>query len=927
MSQDLLGRSFAHFEITAKLGEGGMGEVYRARDSKLDRDVALKVLPAAFAEDEERLARFEREAKVLASLKHPGIAVIHEVGSAVLPSPTSTAPPPHHYIVMELVEGEDLSERLERGPIPVEEAMRIALQISMALETAHEQGIVHRDLKPANVKLSSDGPSGSRVKVLDFGLARAFQAPAGATENLTRAATLTAQMTRSGVILGTAGYMSPEQASGEEADKRSDIWSFGVLVWEMLTGERLFARQSLSETLAGVLRDPIDPDRLPDETPRFLRLLLARCLDRNRDSRLRDIGEARIALAAAAGGVGVPTLLPTPGEERRAEFPGARLRVVGVVALTLAALGFGVFWGRRDSEPPEPVVRRLVASLPSALTLEIGGRAYSMALSPDGIHLAYVASEDGQRRLYLRRLDRFEARRIPDSTAAQYPFFSPDGRWLAFFAEGQLLKAAVDRGPPVVVCAADPLRGAAWAPDGNIYFSNREGSRDVQSRDDLVAASRALTAAALAFEDSDFRLVRVAAGGGDPEPVSTAQPEIDAQAHRWPHAMADGSGLITTTSGSRTNASRGNELFFLSFDDNRWSALGPGGQAQYVDPGFLLFYTGRGRVSAVPFDLSTHSMQAEPRTVLEDVYRASNWGAAFFATSRDGHLIHVPGGTQRSLMRADRSGRATRVTPHLRGFRQPTLSPDGRRLVVTIDPRPSEVWIYDLDRDAQTRLSAEGHNLDPIFTPDGRAITWTSSGDIYRAPADGSGVPELLLESPGSQYPSSWTPDGRQLVYHQETGDSFDIWAMTPGQEPWPVVQTPADEYKAKVSPDGEWIAYQSDETGRVEVYLRRFPSGAGKQPVSSGGGKFPIWSSDGRELFYAGETTVFAVDFEAGSPPRIGRPEPLFEWPSGLIHWFDVAPDGQSFVLVETDPDSAPNEFRVVLNWSRELQALFEPD
>jgi Tol biopolymer transport system component len=328
----------------------------------------------------------------------------------------------------------------------------------------------------------------------------------------------------------------------------------------------------------------------------------------------------------------------------------------------------------------------------------------------------------------------------------------------------------------------------------------------------------------------------------------------------------------------------------------------------------------------VPFDPRRPRIETEPRPVLEDAYRAPNTGGAFFATSRNGHLVHVPGGTRRSLMRVDRTGRAVAVTSQLRGFRQPALSPDGTRVALTIDPRPSEVWVYDLERDVQTRLGTGGHNLDPIFSPDGEWVTWAANG-IRRAPADGSGSTELVFDRPGSQYPSSWTPDGRQLLYHQETGDSFDIWVLTPGQEPVPLVSTPADEYRAKVSPDGGWIVYHSDESGRFEAYLRRFPSGRDKRPVSSGGGAFPVWSRDGREIFFAGNDTVFAVEFDAGPPFEVGQPAPLFEWPNGLIHWFDVMPDGQSFILVRTDPDSAPDRFKVVLHWSRELRALFGED
>jgi serine/threonine-protein kinase len=877
----MIGRTLSHFEVTAKLGEGGMGKVYRATDSKLGREVAIKVLPAEFVADEDRLARFEREARMLAALNHPNVAGIHEVGQEG----------GVHFLVMELAVGETLAELVKRGPLSRDQAIRTALQIAEGLEAAHERGIVHRDLKPANVMVDAGGG----VKILDFGLAKAWAEGAAGEGALSMGATLTAEMTQPGAILGTAAYMSPEQASGEPADKRSDIWSFGVVVVEMLTGKRLFGGPSPSATLAAVLKDPVSLENLPADTPPPVRLLVARCLARDRTRRLRDIGEARIALEAAQSGRDYSPLVAaaaaTAGAETRASSRRWLLGGLGAILLVVAAIVIG-----RSLESPteDPQVSRLVVPVPSALQLHILDGAYAMALSVDGRRLAYVASEEDELAIFVRDLAGFDATRVTGTDGASYPFFSPDGEWLGFFARGSLHKIPVTGGAPRRLCDANPTRGGAWSPNGFIYFSENGGG-----------------------------LFRISEAGGERERVETGQAELDGKAHYFPYALPDGSGVITHPR-DRENPGPANRLALLDIARNEWTSLPEGTQAQYVDPGFLLVHVGRGDIEAIPFDLASHEVTGEPLPVLGGVYRAPNFGGAFFAVSTGGTLAFLPGGFDRELKRVTREGRETSLVDEIRGFRMPRLSPDGRRLAVVVDPRPSEVWVYDLGTATRSKLSRTAHSLVPVWTPEGAAVTFTASSNLHRAPADGSRPPERVLELPVAQYAGSWSPDGATLVYWDTAGESTDIWLLAEDGSRHAVVAGDAHEWEARLSPDGRWLAYQSWESGQIETYVVAFPDGSNKRTVSRGGGRNPAWSSDGREIFYHDGESMFAVSVSVGATLEVGKPERLFGWPEGLVHNFDVFPDGQSFVMVRTDPDDAPDRFRVVLNWSRELEERF---
>ena len=715
------GTMLGSYSVTAKIGEGGMGEVYRARDTKLNRDVALKVLPDAFATDQDRLARFKREAQVLASLNHPNIASIYGLEE----SGDTRA------LVLELVEGPTLAERIAQGAIPVDEALPIARQIAEALEAAHEAGVIHRDLKPANVKVKADG----MVKVLDFGLAKALEGDAGGDPS--ESPTMTAAATRAGVIMGTAAYMSPEQAKGKVVDKRADVWAFGCVLYEMLTGRRAFGAETTLDTLAGVLDREPDWQALPSSTPPRIADLLRRCLRKEHARRLRDLGDAAIEIDDTRAGANA-------AEKPEQAVPLSNYWLTAGL-LTVAGLAVGVaLWAVVGLSPATPLaVSRVVVTLPTDQELVLTDGAYPLAVSPGGERLAYVAASGGQRRLFLRELDEFEAREIPGTEGAQYPFFSPDGQSVGFFSEEMLLKVAVSGGRPLRISEALPFRGASWGPDGHIYFSRGLG------------------------------LLRVPADGGVAEPVTSNDPAVDQRLHAWPYVLPDGSGLVSTVRAREGSADDAFDLAVLSFTTGDWHVLRQGSQAQLIDGGYLAYHATNGEVHVAPFDLEGQQLTGSPVSILAGAYRAPASGAAYFAVSRTGSLVYVPGGFDRSLVRVDRRGRDTPLTAETRGFRHPAISRDGRLVAMTIDPRPSEVWVLDVERGALTKVADEGHNLLPKWTPGGRQLSFSSnrSGDmeLYVNSFDGTGEARLLLERPFPQYATSWSPDGRLLTFNEPT--------------------------------------------------------------------------------------------------------------------------------------------------------------
>jgi len=888
---DLIGRTLGHYRIVEKIGEGGMGEVYRAHDERLDRAVAIKVIHEAVAQDADRLARFEREAKLLASLSHQNIATLfgleeHEG---------------QRFLIMELVEGETLAERIKKGPIPIDDALDYARQIAEGLEAAHEQGIIHRDLKPANVMLSPEG----RVKVLDFGLAKAWQ-PEEGDADLTHSPTLTAQMTVAGVLLGTAAYMSPEQARGKPVDKRTDVWSFGCVIFEMLTGATCYQGETVSDTLAGILTRAPDWEFLPTGTPPRVHRLLRRCLEKDPQQRLRDIGEARIAFedletgALNDGRYDGAGQLPISKRSWRA--------LPWVVAAAMAAAAVAVGWMAFRPEPPRAPVR-LAIDLPSDLRLTIT-LSTCLAVSPDGSRLAFVASRDGARpRLYLRELSRFGASLIPGTEGADGPFFSPDGQWIAFFADKKLRKVSVLGGAPLDVCDVPQLNpGATWGADGTIVFSSDR-----------------------------FGLMRVPGSGGTAEQLTAPKLAAGEIAHAWPGFLPDGEHLLFTVWNSR-----GRRIALLSLGTGEWrEVVAGGGAARYLPTGHIL-YPRAGGLTAVGFDLDRLEMVGQPFPILEDVYAGpgvKGFGLSTFSVSDTGVLAFVPGGAaaaETRLVWVDRQGRSTPLAADPGSYEWPRLSPDGSRVAVTDRTADGaiDIWILGLERGTRSRLTVEGGNITPTWAPDGEAVFFGRTAgpgavNIYRKRADGLGEAEQVMVSEHSRFPRAITADGRSLLFVEWNPETArDIWTMTPEDDrrAEPVLATPFDEYSSALSPDGSWLAYVSDESGRYEVYVRSWPEGASRVLVSAHGGKDPAWSADGTELFYRVGEAMMVVPVESGTNFSAGTPELLFEGRFKLgVHGsmsYDVSADGR-FLMIERSRVETADRLHVVLDWFEELKRL----
>jgi Tol biopolymer transport system component len=895
----LVGRRLGVYQVVAPLGAGGMGEVYRARDARLGRDVALKVLPTAFALDSDRLTRFEREARALAALNHPNIAAIYGVED-IASAPGAGQPAPVRALVLELVEGDTLAERIRRpggrrgaAGLPLDEVLGIARQIADALDAAHEKGIVHRDLKPANIKITPGGV----VKVLDFGLAKLAPGVDSADAAATGSPTLTAAGTREGLILGTAAYMSPEQARGQAVDKRTDIWAFGCVLYEMLTGRAAFACDTITDTLAAILEREPDWSVLPETTPPEVRRLLRRCVDKNPTRRLRDVADARGELEDVSGRRDDERASGTRVTERRNAATWAL--VAAAVAVAAGVGGSMGILSRRAAPATSQAVARTTIVLPAPLELDTGAGAGPLAIAPDGSRLGYVAYGDGRTQLYVRDLDAFEAKAIAGTEGAQYPFFSPDGEWVAFFADRRLKRVSIRGGSPITICDAPAVgRGGTWSPDGTIVF-----------------------------DPGDSGLVRVPATGGAPEPLTSQDPTTDRNNLSWPQFLPEGRGLLVTLNGpSSVDA----ELAVLTLATGQWRRLGPGSQAQYLPSGHLLYHATavrEGELHVVAFDPETLALAGSPVALLDGVLRSQDGGGAYFAVAQNGTLVFTPGGYARTLVRVDRDGRRTPVSDDRRGFRHPEVSPDGTKVAVTIDPRPSQVWVYDILRRTGIPLAAELHNLGPLWTPDGRRVTYTSAGDIVWRAADAGTAGETLLVRPRPQYPTSWSRDGRLLVFNENNaGDKYDIWVLPANEQPRPLLATENDEAEGRLSPDERWIAYRSDESGRREVYVRRFPDvNAGKWSVSTSGGHHPVWSPDGRELFYALGSSIFRVPIDTrGDTFVAGTPQLLFSGPYDLLTTeYAVTPDGESFIMVEADPNGRPTQIQVVLNWIEEVKRL----
>ena len=887
------GARLGSYEILSALGAGGMGEVYRARDTRLDRLVAIKILPQAFAADAERVARFRREAKVLASLNHPHITAMYGLEEA----------DGVKALVMELVAGEDLSQRLSRGPIPLDEALPIARQIAEALEAAHEQGIIHRDLKPANIRIRPDGT----VKVLDFGLAKALVSEPDSPDIL-NSPTITSP-TRVGIVLGTAPYMSPEQANGRPVDRRTDVWAFGALLYELLSGIRAFPGASAAEALSQVLTLTPDWARLPAKTPAAIRILLRRCLEKNPAKRLDSAVTLRLEIDEALASPA--SLTPATGRAASRRRLSRGVIATAVAASVLAALGT---WLVVRQPPPAAVLPARFAIPMQRTTLE----GNDIALSPDGRYLVYQS----RGRLMLRPLDQLEPVALSSVTAGRNPFFSPDSRWIAFFDGGDLKKVAIT-GEPVITLARElgSMEGGSWGDDGTIVVSSL---------------------------DRNIGLKRVSANGG--EVTELTKPTTDPQIA--PSMLPGGRGVLFSIWGS---TAENRQLMVLDLKSGEQKALLLGGGApEYLDTGHLVYGTvdersgsASGKLWAVGFDLDRLAVVGEPVRV-SDTLEFDMF--VDYAVSKTGTLAYLPSrALSRSFVWVDRTGRETPIDGlPPRPYSTLALSPDGKRAAFGVSDQEFDIWAWDFVRESVTRLTFEpGYDGLPRWSPDGRQIVFQSDRagalTLHRVAADGSGPVETLTTSKSDHYPNSITPDGTALLFCElrpKTG--FDILRLplTPQvaasatqsadrpSEATPLVSSLAAEYAANISPDGRYFAYQSAEYGgRFAIYVRPYPDANSRRwQISTGGGFAPVWARSGRELFYLDDTlTLMAVPVEtSGAQFTFGRPAKVFDTKySGNFYSYDVTSDGRFLMMKDSlaDDRSQPRGLVVVLNWFEEVK------
>jgi serine/threonine protein kinase/Tol biopolymer transport system component len=892
------GTNLGPYEIVAPLGAGGMGEVYRGRDSKLSRDVALKVIPAEFANDRDRMARFEREAKVLASLNHPNIAHIYglEDSAGV------------RALVMELVEGPTLAERIAKGPIPLEESLNIAQQIAGALEYAHDRGIIHRDLKPANVKIIPEGAA----KVLDFGLAKALdESPAAG--DIINSPTLTMGATRAGVILGTAAYMSPEQARGKSADRRADIWAFGVVLYEMLSGIKLYAGETAQDTLAHVITKEPAWESLPATTPTPIRHLIERCLTKDPKSRLQAIGEARIIIERyhANPGASTSSIERIPAQESRSRRSLPWL-VAGICFLV--ALSALVWMFSSHNVTDLPIVAAQILPPPGTGFSLYGTVGFGPPLlSPDGSKLAFVAAgPDGRRKLWVRPLQSIVARALEGTDGASMQFWSPDSQNLGFFANGKMKRISAAGGSPLDLADVGGivLRGGAWGAYDIILYSPTPASG-------LYKVSANTTGVA-------------------PQPVTTLNISRKEASHRWPQFLPDGKHFLfyinsstAENAGTYVGSVNGSDPKLI-FRSNRI--------ALYAPPGYLLFLR-EAVLMAQPFDPNSFQLSGDPAPLLNHALggSAAYYAGNFSVSSVGGFLVYDGGDASAAsahLSWYDRSGTQLADLGLSGEFESPRISPDGKKLAVTvIDPVTSayDIWIQDLQKGTRSRLTFEqgSVNVAPAWSPDGKTIMFQSNMSrgiaLYQMPSDGSGNPALVYADPSfSLRVPRLSGDGRYLVFHRQSisGSPIEIWALPlfGDRKPFPIVQGHTDSSLPDFSPDGKWLAYVSSESGRNEIYVVPFGHPGAKHQVSTDGGDLPRWRADGKELFFLSpdDKMMSAEIVESENDFETGKIQSLFQTHAFITaSWsYDVSADGKRFVIETRDPHAGTGPITLITNW-----------
>jgi Tol biopolymer transport system component len=884
----------AHYRVTARIGKGGMGEVWSATDTKLGREVAIKLLPGIFAGDPIRLARVRREAQLLASLNHPGIAAIYGIEEDA----ESGAPA----LVMEMVEGPTLADRIATGPLPIDEALPILRQIAEALEFAHERGIVHRDLKPANIKITPQG----QVKVLDFGLAKAM-APDEASGDISNSPTLSLAMTEAGLLLGTAAYMAPEQAKAKPVDRRADIWAFGCVGYEMLTSRKAFDGETISDVLAAILKDEPDWSALPATTPVPMQRLLRRCLQKDVRQRLQSMGDARIAIEemlAGDAGVGLTgeiaaSPLAVSGKKRllRRALPWA----LGACTVLCAAIAA---WFLLQPKPLPNVVRFTVPPPENAEFL-VGGET---SLSPDGRNLVFVAAAGARTTqvLWLRSLDSLTAHQIPGTEGASGPFWSPDSQQIGFVANGKLEKIAVTGGAPQVLCD-DSGFSATWNLEGVILFSNH-GS-----------------------------LYRVPDTGGAPALVLAPDPARHEAAFSEPQFLPDGRHFLFL---NVETISHGLSLEAGSLDSKQVGDLGPvGSEALYAPPGYV-FYMDQSTLMARPFDARALRFTGPAVPAAQNVGSYTGSSYAYFSVSAAGVLAYqaIPAGADNLLAWYSRTGQKLGTVGQPNLYTNPALSPDGSRLAVGVGPHGQrDIWIYDLKRGTASRLTFNSaDDLDPAWSADGSQVFFSSDRagrvDIYQQAANGLGSAQPVFQSKDqNKYLDDVSADGRYAIYDTGGGaNGTDLWALPLFGDRKPFAFLQGSNYgahSARFSPNGRFVAYDSNETGKMETYVQTFPQQTGKWQISPSGGLEALWRHDGKELFYlTPDSQLMAVPVNTDAATfQAGIPKPLFQAPLVPIsNWRNIyfpSPDGQRFLMLTPEGTAKPEPITVVVNWPSQIE------
>jgi eukaryotic-like serine/threonine-protein kinase len=903
------GTKLGPYEIVAPLGAGGMGVVFRARDTRLERTVAIKILPPHLSGDPVLRQRFEHEAKTISSLNHPHICVLYDVGRQ----------DGIDFLVMEYVEGETLAARLEKGPLPLEQVLKYSVQIADALDKAHRSSVVHRDVKPGNIMLTKSG-----VKLLDFGLAKAA-VPLSTGNTLTVAATRAAPVTQAGTIVGTFQYMSPEQVEGKEVDGRSDIFSFGAVLYEMVTGRRAFqGKSNLSVASAVLEKDPEPISTLQPMTPPALDRAIRRCLAKDAEDRWQTARDLELELkwiAEAGSQAGVPVPLASHRKVRE------RLAWAAAAALALIAIALATVLVLRAPKPTQPMRLNAEIGVDASLYNTMGSSAI---LSPDGTHLALVAAgSDQRRRIYVRPLDQLQATPLSGTENARDPFFSPDGHSLGFFADGKLKKISVEGGAAVTLSDAPNDRGGSWGEDGTIVFT----------------------------PDNRVALSRVSSAGGASQPLMMLDKQAGEATQRWPQVLPGGKAILFTsnaTAGTLAGFEDSDIVVYSTVSGQRKTLQRGGFYARYLPSGHVV-YMHEGTLFAVPFDLKRLEATSQPAPILEGAVTAPIFAGAQFSVSETGNLVYVAGrsgGQDLSIYWMDRAGKFAPLRETPGNYYNPAFSPDGKRLALDIvDAKRRDIWAYEWERDALTRLTFAGEeNSYPVWTPDGQRIVYSSrekggTANLWWIRGDGAGDAQRLTESKSPQFAGSWRPDGKVLAFTQQNLDTtLDIMTLAiegneksgwkPG-EPKPFANSAFVESEPAFSVDGRWLAYMSNESGAYEAYVRPFPGPGGKWQISTGGGVAPKWSRNGKELFYRtlfGSKIMVVTYTASGDSFRADKPQlwsPGQFTDRGATYNFDLHPDGKRFAVLKApgpDQTAAVNKVTFIFNFFDELRSKFPP-